>query len=93
VAAATGTLVAQPAFGSIADVNEDAAANGSSDTATQTTYNYDCVEIVAGYPASVSPASKEREVLARLWFPAQLIATPFTVVNAAFEAALVAIEA
>lgn len=86
------TLVAQPAFGTIANVNADAAANGSTDTATQTTYNYDCVEIVADYAASVSPASEDREVLATLWFPAQLIETPFTVVNAAFEAALVAIE-
>jgi len=94
----TGTIVitkvAQDGFGSIADVNADASASGSSQTATQTTYQYNCAKIRGTYPASTNGSLQIADVYeATLWYPANLIASPFTAFTntSALESALAAI--
>lgn len=94
VASATGTLVAQAGFGSIADVNADALANGSTQTATQTANQYNCAQIRGTYPVSTNGSLQVADVFeATLWYPANLIAAPNTVFTdtAALETALAAL--
>jgi hypothetical protein len=91
---ATGTLVAQAGFGSIADVNADALLNGSTATATQTTYQYNCAQIRGTYPVATNGSLQVADVYeATLWYPANLIASPNTVFTdtAALETALAAL--
>lgn len=92
--AGTATKVAQEGFGSIAYVNAEASASGSSQTATQTTYQYNCAKIRGTYPASTNGSLQIADVFeATLWYPANLIASPFTAFTntAALESALAAI--
>jgi hypothetical protein len=94
VASATATLVAQAGFGSIADVNADALLNGSTATATQTTYQYNCAQIRGTYPIATNGSLQIADVFeATLWYPANLIASPFTEFTdtAALETALAAL--
>ena len=93
VTGGTATLVAQPAFGSVAYVNADAEANGYPDeVATATTYQYALIEITGGYPVNATPESGQRVVTTRVWCPENLIASAYTAVNAAFIAAAEALE-
>jgi hypothetical protein len=90
----TITKVAQVGFGSIADVDADALANGSTQTATQTTYQYNCAQIRGTYPVSTNGSLQIADVFeATLWYPANLIASPFTAFTntSALESALAAI--
>lgn len=92
--AGTATLVAQEGFGSIADVNADALANGSTQTATQTLYQYNCAVMRGTYPVSTNGSLQVADVFeATLWYPANLIASPFTAFTntAALETALAAL--
>jgi hypothetical protein len=92
--APTFTKVAQAGFGSIADVNADAALNGSTATATQTTYQYNCAQIRGTYPVATNGSLQVADVYeATLWYPANLIASPFTAFTdtAALETALAAL--
>jgi hypothetical protein len=94
VLAATCTLVAQSEFGAIADVNLDAEKNGSDETATQTTYQYNCAQIRGTYPAATNGSLQIADVFeATLWYPANLIASPNTAFTntAALETALAAL--
>ena len=77
-AAGTLTLVAQPDFGSPEFVNADAALNGSSQTATATTYNYSAVDITPLYTSDVAPNPAMRTAPCRVWIPEVLIASPYT---------------
>jgi hypothetical protein len=77
-AAGTLTRVAQPDFGSPAFVNADAALNGSSETATATTYNYSAVDITPLYTSDVAPNPAMRTAPCRVWIPEVLIASPYT---------------
>jgi len=90
----TITKVAQEGFGSVAYVNNDALLNESSATATQTTYQYNCAQIKGTYPSSAMGALAQPQYFeATLWYPANLIASPFTafVNTSALESALAAI--
>jgi len=92
--AGTATQVAQAGFGSIADVNADAVQNGSTATATQTTYQYNCAQIRGTYPVATNGSLQIADVFeATLWYPANLIASPFTAFTdtAALETALAAL--
>jgi hypothetical protein len=76
--APTFTKVAQAGFGSIADVNADALLNGSTQTATQTTYQYNCAQIRGTYPVATNGSLQVADVYeATLWYPANLIASTF----------------
>lgn len=93
-AVGTITVVPQTGFGSIADVNADALLNGSTQTATQTTYQYNCAQIRGTYPVSTNGSLQVADVFeATLWYPANLIAAPNTVFTdtAALETALAAL--
>jgi hypothetical protein len=93
-AVGTITVVPQTGFGSIADVNADALLNGSTQTATQTTYQYNCVQMRGTYPVSTNGSLQTADVFeATLWYPANLIAAPNTVFTdtAALETALAAL--
>lgn len=61
------TLVASPAFGTAALVNLDAAANGSTQTATVTANNYSLVTINAGYTTPELPNPSPRVVPIHWW--------------------------
>jgi hypothetical protein len=61
------TLVASPAFGTAALVNADAAANGSTQTATVTANNYSLVSINAGYTGEQLPTPQARVVPIHWW--------------------------
>jgi hypothetical protein len=74
----TITRVAQPDFGSPTFVNNDAALNGSSQTATATTYNYSAVDITPLYTSDVAPNPAMRTAPCRVWIPEVLIASPYT---------------
>ena len=63
------TVVAQPDFGSQAYVNADAVLNGSTETATSTTYNYSAVDIVPFYTSDVAPNPSMRTAPCRVWIP------------------------
>lgn len=76
--AGTVTRVAQPDFGSPTFVNADAALNGSSQTATATTYNYSAVDITPLYTSDVAPNPAMRTAPCRVWIPEVLIASPYT---------------
>ena len=92
--APTFTKAAQASFGSIADVNADALLNGSTQTATQTTYQYNCAVMRGTYPVSTNGSLQTADVFeATLWYPANLIAAPNTVFTdtAALETALAAL--
>ena len=79
-AGGTVTVVPQTGFGSIADVNADALLNGSAQTATQTTYQYNCAVMRGTYPVSTNGSLQVADVFeATLWYPANLIAAPNTV--------------
>ncbi len=74
--APTFTKAAQASFGSIADVNADALANGSAQTATQTLYQYNCAIMRGTYPVSTNGSLQVADVFeATLWYPANLILT------------------
>ena len=76
--APTFTKVAQAGFGSIADVNADAVQNGSTATATQTTYQYNCAQIRGTYPVATNGSLQVADVYeATLWYPANLILSTF----------------
>lgn len=93
-AGGTVTVVPQLGFGSIADVNADALLNGSTATATQTTYQYNCAQIRGTYPVATNGSLQVADVYeATLWYPANLIAAPNTVFTdtAALETALAAL--
>jgi hypothetical protein len=88
------TVVPQLGFGSIADVNADALLNGSTATATQTTYQYNCAQIRGTYPVATNGSLQVADVYeATLWYPANLIAAPNTVFTntADLETALAAL--
>lgn len=94
----TGTIVitkvAQVGFGDIASVNADSAQNGSDQVATQTTYQYNCAQIVGTYPSGYGGTLAQPQIFeATLWYPANLIASPFTAFTntAALETALSAL--
>jgi hypothetical protein len=74
----TITRVAQPDFGSPEFVNADAVLNGSSQTATATTYNYSAVDITPLYTSDVAPNPAMRTAPCRVWIPEVLIASPYT---------------
>jgi hypothetical protein len=74
----TITRVAQPDLGSPEFVNADAALNGSSETATATTYNYSAVDITPLYTSDVAPNPAMRTAPCRVWIPEVLIASPYT---------------
>lgn len=74
----TVTRVAQPDFGSPTFVDADAALNGSSQTATATTYNYSAVDITPLYTSDVAPNPAMRTAPCRVWIPEVLIASPYS---------------
>ena len=76
--AGTITRVAQPDFGSPTFVNNDAALNGSSETATATTYNFSAVDITPLYTSDIAPNPAMRTAPCRVWIPEVLIASPYT---------------
>lgn len=94
----TGTIVitkvAQEGFGSVAFVNDYAATNGSSQTATLTTNQYNCAVIRGTYPVSTNGSLQIADVFeATLWYPANLVASPYTAFTntSALESALTAL--
>ena len=92
--APTFTKAAQSGFGSIADVNADALANGSAQTATQTLYQYNCAIMRGTYPVSTNGSLQIDDVFeATLWYPANLILTDWAAFTntAALETALAAL--
>lgn len=92
----TGTIVitkvAQAPFGTPDQVTADLLANGSDETATQTTYNYGCVEIYGSYLNPGGSLKVETMVTSRVWYPQSLIAPNYTAVNAAFITAAKALQ-
>ena len=74
----TVTRVAQPDFGSPEFVDNDAALNGSSQTATATTYNYSAVDITPLYTSDIAPNPAMRTAPCRVWIPEVLIASPYS---------------
>jgi hypothetical protein len=92
--AGTATKVAQEGFGSVAFVNDYAATNGSSQTATLTTNQYNCAVIRGTYPVSTNGSLQIADVFeATLWYPANLVASPYTAFTntSALESALTAL--
>lgn len=61
------TLVATAPFGTAALVNDDAQANGSTQTATVTANNYSLVSIEAGYSAGETPNLSTRTAPIHWW--------------------------
>lgn len=86
--------VAQGAVGTIAEVNRIAAENGSTDTATATTYMYDMVQIDGAYNNSILASPGTENFNAILFVKKSLIASPYTndTNGAALIATLVALE-
>lgn len=61
------TVIATAAFGTAALVNDDASANGSTETATVTSSNYTLVSIEAGYPSGETPNLSTRTAPIHWW--------------------------
>ncbi len=90
--AGTVTRIAQPDFGSPEFVDADAALNGSSQTATATTYNYSAVDITPLYTSDVAPNPAMRTAPCRVWIPEVLIASPYSA-NSGGQALIAELEA
>jgi hypothetical protein len=90
----TATVLAIPVIGSPDYVNEVAAENQSSQTATSATDMYDLVEIVGAYDISETTETVEAQFEAQVWIKKNAIASPFTLVTNAANliAAFKAIE-
>lgn len=94
----TGTIVitkvASGAIGTIDEVNRIAALNGSTATATATTYMYDVVEIDGAYNNSILASPGVTNFSAIVFVKKSLIASPYTndTNGAALIASLVALE-
>lgn len=94
----TGTIVitkvASGAIGTIAEVNAIAALNGSTATATATTYMYDVVEIDGAYNNSILASPGVTNFSAIVFVKKSLIASPYTndTNGAALVASLLALE-
>jgi len=94
----TGTIVitkvATGAIGTIAEVNRIAALNGSTATATATTYMYDVIEIDGAYNNSILASPGVTNFNAILFVKKSLIASPYTndTNGAALVATLLALE-
>ena len=88
------TKVASGAIGTIAEVNAIAALNGSTQTATATTYMYDMVEIDGAYNNSILASPGVTNFSAIVFVKKSLIASPYTndTNGAALIASLVALE-
>jgi len=94
----TGTIVitkvATGAIGTIAEVNRIAALNGSTATATATTYMYDVIEIDGAYNNSILASPGVTNFNAILFVKKSLIESPYTndTNGAALVASLLALE-
>jgi len=94
----TGTIVitkvASGAIGTVDEVNRIAALNGSTATATATTYMYDVVEIDGAYNNSILASPGVTNFSAIVFVKKSLIASPYTndTNGAALIASLVALE-
>jgi hypothetical protein len=65
----TVVTVAQEGLGAPDQVTADAAANGSTQTATVTGYHYKGLEMVVGYQQDIAPTFSTKYVKVRLWYP------------------------
>lgn len=88
------TKVASGAIGTIAEVNRIAALNGSTATATETTYMYDVVEIDGAYNNSILASPSVTNFSAIVFVKKSLITSPYTndTNGAALVASLLALE-
>lgn len=95
----TGTIVitqvAQEGLGAPDQVTEDAAANGSTQTATVTGYHYKGLEMVVGYQQDTAPTFPTKYVKVRLWYPYNIdtAATTLYTNSASLQTALDAVVA